>query len=153
MTLRSSHSDPQPVGQKRTLRDPRNINFSPNFDLQSFIAEELPNPKVFKLRYLWVCKPRGQRQRRSLTIRRASPEDWRMACETLFAPSPFPGSSECEPPSPCWHICLCPRALNLSFSHPFCSQLRLPWLILGIFVATSCQEGLKLIFSPDCSEQ
>ena len=39
---------------KRPLRDPRDFNFSPNFDLQSFIAEELPNPKLFKLRYLWV---------------------------------------------------------------------------------------------------
>ena len=76
--------------------------------------------------------------REACSIRRASPEDW-----CIFAPSPFPGSSECEPPSPCWHICRCPRALNLSFSHPFCSQVRLPWLILGIFVATSCQEGLK----------
>ena len=45
---------------KRPPRDPRDLIFSSNFDLQSFIPEEL--------RSLWDCKPRGRRQRRSLTI-------------------------------------------------------------------------------------
>ena len=81
---------------KRYLRDPRDLNFH-RISIFNPSLQKNSQTESFQTSVPMILKAKGRRHRRNLTIRRASPEDWRMACESLFAPNPFPGSNEREP--------------------------------------------------------